>query len=224
MSENPQIRMIKDVNNFLKHLESYGLFFEHIPQTGFTSNLRELNFTGSFHSGVENLLGRKDRIVDNEFHEDDFIELIMEIKAYQFCVRLESLVYDFAKLLRPELLQTNREKQDNVVPDLTLDTIGGLIHRINQLVLNNNGLSGDVLERRRNTREHYKELFFLKFRNSIIHRDYKIMDSILYYDSENTQNLNSNDFRIMSSKLDVLELAIYKKQDTIIEHTTLSLD
>ena len=42
-----------------------------------------------------------------------------------------------------------------------------LIHRINQVILNNNGLSGDVLERRKVTREHYKELFFLKDTNSL---------------------------------------------------------
>lgn len=208
MSKTPHIDQLQRVSKFIKSLEDYDLFLSHVGEN--VNSLGEIR-SSAFHSRLSQLSQLENKIIQAGMDQLDYDGLMCEIRAYQFCIRLETLKATFANMLKDTIASSN-DLQD---PDFTLDnyTLGTLIWKINDVVCPlDNGLDERVREQRKVQRKDNQELFFKTFRDSIIHRDFELIGANLVYgDEHNPQTWNGQTAQTMSDELTTLEVMINEK-------------
>jgi len=209
MSQTPHTDQLQRVKKFIKSLEDNDLF---LPNVGENVNLLGEIKSSAFHSRLSKLSQLESTIIQAGMDKMDYDALMAEIRAYQFCIRLETLKATFANMLKKDNIASSEELQD---PDFTLDdyTLGKLVWKINVVVCPlNNGLDESIREQRKIQRKDNQELFFRTFRNSIIHRDFDLIGANLVYgDDQNPQTWNAQTAQTMSDQLTTLEVMINGK-------------
>ena len=209
MSSTPNTDQFQRVNAFISSLKENDLFLSHVDEN--VNFLVEVN-AAEFHLRLAKLSELQDIILDAGMEQHDYFGLMVEIRAYQFCIRLETLKVTFASMLDRGKLATRDELSiaDFQLSDLTLGT---LIRRINnELYPLNNGLKDSERSRLTQQRDDNQELFFRTFRNDIIHRDFEVVGTNLIYGSDSDpQTWNSQTAQTMSDQLTTLEVIINSK-------------
>lgn len=209
MSSTPNIDQLQRVNAFITSLEDNDLFLSHVGEN--VNSLGEIR-SSAFHLRLATLSRLQDTIIAAGMELDDYSALMAEIRAYQFCIRLETLKATFANMLKTDRLATPDESSN---PDFQLTnlTLGTLIRRINNIIYSLNGEINDS-ERQQliQQRDDNQELFFRTFRNAIIHRNFELIGANLIYGPDaNPLSWNAREAVTMSDQLDTLEVMINQK-------------
>jgi len=215
MSSTPNTDQLQRVNNFISSLENNNLFLPLVNQDeNFLGEVR----ASAFHQRLATLSGLQDIIIKAGMDQMDYYGLMAEIRAYQFCIRLETLKDTFANMLNNRL--ATRDELSNSDFQLNGLTIGTLIRRINNILYPLDGLGESEKERLKQQRDDNQELFFRTFRNSIIHRDFELIGANLVYGSESDpQTWNSITAQTMSDQLTTLEVMISQKLTSLYRKT-----
>lgn len=209
MTQTPHTTQLLRVNKFIKSLEDNDLFLEHVGEN--VNLLGEIR-SSAFHLRLSELSRLEKTIIQAGMDQLDYSALMTEIRAYQFCIRLETLKATFANMLIKDKIATSKELQDT---DFTLDelSLGTLIWRINDIICPlDNGLGEEIIEQRKLQRKDNQELFFKTFRDDIIHRDFELLGANLVYgDEHDPQTWNVQTAQSMSDQLTTLEVMINQK-------------
>lgn len=217
LSSTPHTDQLRRVNDFISSLEANDLF---LPLVDDNKNLMGEIRSSEFHQRLSSLSSLQDVIIRAGMDEMDYFGLMAEIRAYQFCIRLETLKVTFSSMLDIKKLATPDElkKSDFQLDDLTLGT---LIRRINEVIYPLNGVEGLEKQQRKQMRDKNQELFFRTFRNSIIHRDFELIGAnLIYGDDKDPQTWNSVIAETMSSQLTTLEVLISQKLTSLYRTTS----
>jgi len=199
------------INNFFKLLEDKKLFLSKISQDGI---LLKKRYSLEFDVRLNRLLKLRKQIIGEIMYEDEFLGLMLEIRAYQFCMKLETLKIMLAKMINPEKIRTKKELNDDnfCLSNLTL---GGLIHRINDVVYPLEGLANTSIQSQKKLRDNNQELLFRTFRNAIIHRDFTIVGTNLLY-GKKPDIFNSKIHSEFYTKMMVLDVLFQNKFESLL--------
>lgn len=105
--------------------------------------------------GLGRVIANSKHIIDDTFSEQDFVHFAIYLSVHSFVIQIEQLKDAFVSCLDKDKLNLKEE-----------DSLGNVIHKINQKI---------------NLSDKLKELFFLDFRNAIVHRRYTVHAEILTY-------------------------------------------
>jgi len=167
--------------------------------------LRDLGINYSeITSSVNKLIEREEKIIDNNFDGDQFTDMIIHLRSYLFSIELEEIRYIFAKMLVPNKLKNRRELDDPILEDFTMNAI---LQRI-----------GNKREWDGEKRRTHRKLFFIAFRNSIIHGNYLVEGQILSYENEDgyQENLDAKNFNKIKFEVDEIQTFIFTKYQELL--------
>lgn len=190
------------LNGFWSKLTDNDLVLTSIIQS---LRLRDLGFNYSeISSYINKLIELEQKIIDAGFNDNDFTNMIIHLRSYLFTFELEEIRYIFAKLLDPSEL---RYQSDTDVPKLDDMTMNTILQRIG----NKLGLDAP-------TRKTHRKLFFIDFRNAIIHGNYVVEGEILSYENEDgeQENLAANNFNRIKFEVDEIQYFIFGKYHDLL--------
>lgn len=209
-----QIDHLRGSADLIRRMEDVGLFVESIDWSIEEGDLFELSGHARFALGIEKLLARRENIINEEFEEWEFQSLMIEIRVFEFCVRIESLKFQLSLMLNPSKLRYAREEQDNESIVLRNLMLGNILERIKFKIYPLGSLEGEAKQRQIENRNAVDDLFFLDFRNAIIHRNFEQVPNGLAYGNLRI-HVGAEVFRQMSRNLDTLELTIEEKRNQL---------
>lgn len=196
-------RTMRDaLNNFWIELDDNDFVVTSITQS---IRLRDLGFNYSeISSFVDRLIQRSKKIIDENFNDDEFTDMIIHLRSYLFAIELEEIRYIFAKLLVPDKLKYQSETDAPHLEDMTMNTI---LQRI-----------GDKLTWNSTKRRTNRELFFIDFRNAIIHGNYIVQGQVLSYENEDgdQENLAADNFNRIKFQVDEIQSFIFTKYHDVL--------
>ena len=159
--------------------------------------------------GLYQILMKEKKIVDKDFSLNQFENFIILIKAHKFVIELEDVKDTFMDCLdETKFLKRSDIKRGKEMNDFS---IGEIIWKINNKLYPIDQVSGRKKSSYVQLRKVNSDLFFIDFRNAIIHRAYDIKGQILtYQDSKgNDINLTAKNFEIMKEQFGALRFYIY---------------
>ena len=214
----PQMSQIKEnmknaCDRFWLNLENNNLIKTSINQSIDTKDL--LTLMNQDHkiilNGLQKIVEKENNIADHEFPSSRFEEFIILLKAYEFVINLEQLKDMFADCLdETKLLKSNKRNRRITLKDITL---GEMIYSINDLLYPLNQVNNLKKENYKALREEHRDLFFLDFRNAIVHRKFRIHCRILTYLNNNNEEVNftAREFTKMGFQFEKLRYYINDK-------------
>lgn len=152
-------------------------------------------------TGKLELVSHMESIINEKFSEEDFLKFLIVLSVYQFTIRIEQLKDIFLDCLDLEKLKLRSNEP----------TLGDIIWKINDRLYPLEQISTDKQDEVKKIRKGHEDLFFLEFRNAVIHRAYVIGSTrITYLDKDNQDiKLSSKDFARMIEQFDYLRQYIY---------------
>ena len=150
----------KAINHFIEVLDNEKLFSD-VFQTS-TTQLASMGGKASIPHAIAKLLERKKKIVDKKFTQQEFNLFIDTIRVYDMTVNLE--------LIKDVLVGALKQKPLGINDKMTIGTV---IDQINNKLYPLRRLKGYAKLKTEALRKANMDIFFVNFRNAIIHRRYK---------------------------------------------------
>lgn len=160
-------------------------------------------------NGKLELVSHMDSIISDKFPKEDFEKFLIALSVYQFTIKLEQLKDVFLDCLDLEKIKLRNNEP----------TFGEIISAINEKIYPIEQISEDKKEIAKKIRKENYNLFFIEFRNVIIHRKYVIGSTkITYVDKNNEeQQLLHKDIAKMLEEFSVLQNYIYEYRNKLEE-------
>jgi len=199
----------QQVKQFFVILEEKNLLLSKIPSVKYSDNeLKTINLHHrQIRTGITKLIERTNRIVDENFNETEFSEFLILLRAYEFVIHLEYIKDILIEMLNKEKFPENIENKP----------LGSVIKKINEQLYPHSSNSSEEKSGKELRKLNY-ELFFVDFRNAIIHRKYKLDNMELFYNDYQGEQIkiNSDKFKEMISKLILLEVHTIGKYSELV--------
>lgn len=153
-------------------------------------------------NGKIEMVSHMDSIVSEKFPAEDFIKFLIVLSIYQFTIKLEQLKDVFLDCLIKEKLKL---KSDD-------PTLGDIIWAINNILYPLDQISDGKKEDAKKIRKSYQDLFFIEFRNAVIHKTYVVgSERITYLNKEREEKrVSLKELSTMIEKFDFLRQYIYE--------------
>jgi len=200
VSGKVSLNMNKALEQFWSTLKEANLIVKKFPRINDQYDLKNMGGKYPIILGISKLKKQKQKIIDNRFSNKEFDELMLNLEIYYLTTELETIKDVFALMLNKNKLKI---KQDNDIRDLALGTVIG---KVNDVLYPN-------LRKQKKMRDNNRDLFFVDFRNAIIHRNFVYQGTFLTYRDryKKLHYLSAEKLRKMSEKIQFLSRFIIQK-------------
>lgn len=199
----------KNLKHFLSLLEDKKLLRESITTPIYSNdNLKIINFHHSqVRKGITQLIERTDKITDEKLSIGEFTEFVILLRTYEFIMRIE-----YSKDLLVEMLDKN--KFNSNIEEVSL---GVVIKKINNKLYPLDEKTEKEKIALNQIRNINRDLFYVDFRNAIVHRKYKLDGTELFYNDYdgNQVYIDNSKFNEMNRLLIQLEVILGSKYNDL---------